>query len=457
MSIKFKPYNPDQQYLLPPSLKEWLPKDHLVYFIIDLVNQLNISRITDVYLKTTMGAPPYHPRMMTGLLLYAYCVGVPSSRKIEERTHEDIAFRILTGDEHPDHDTIAEFRRRHLALLMGLFIQVLNICKKARLVKLGHVSLDGTKVKANASKHKAMSYGRMCKKEKELVEEVEELFRKAAEVDEYEDKKYGKRKKAFELPEELKFRESRLKKIREAKAALEEEAKEKAIEKKKERAEKALKKKQKGKRRGRKPKPIRMEPEAKAQRNFTDPESKIMKESSGKGFIQAYNAQAGVDADSQVIVAADVVNAPVDKQQALPMVEKIKKNTGKNPNEISGDAGYYSEENVENLEKKKIDVYITPGKEKHTKGDEPAVLGRLPDNLSVKEKMIRKLRTKKGKEKYGRRKGTVEPVFGQIKNCRGFRQFLLRGLEKVQGEWNLMCTTHNILKLYRSGYTIAKA
>lgn len=457
MSIKFKPYNPDQQYLLPPSLKEWLPKDHLVYFIIDLVNQLDISKIIDVYLKTTMGAPPYHPRMMTGLLLYAYCVGVPSSRKIEEKTNENIAFRILTGDEHPDHDTIAEFRKRHLVLLMGLFIQILNICKKANLVKLGHVSLDGTKIKANASKHKAMSYGRMCKKEKELAEEVEELFRKAAEVDEYEDKKYGKGKKAFELPEELKFKESRLKKIREAKAALEEEAKEKAIQKEKERTQKALKKKRKGKRRGRKPKPIRMEPEAKAQRNFTDPESKIMKESSGKGFIQGYNAQAGVDADSQVIVAADVVNAPVDRQQALPMVEKIKKNTGKNPKEISGDAGYYSEENIKNLEKKKIDVYITPGKDKHTKGYEPAVRGRAPDNLSIKEKMIRKLQTKKGKEKYGRRKETAEPVFGQIKNCRGFRQFLLRGLEKVQGEWNLICTTHNILKLYRSGYAIAKA
>lgn len=460
MSIKFKPYNLDQQYLLPPSLKEWLPENHLVYFIIDLVNQLDISRIINVYLITTMGAPPYHPRMMTGLLLYAYCVGVPSSRKIEEKTNEDIAFRILTGDEHPDHDTIAEFRKRHLALLMGLFIQVLNICKKANLVKLGHVSLDGTKIKANASKHKAMSYGRMCKKEKELAEEVEELFRKAAEVDEYEDKKYGKGKKAFELPEELKFKESRLKKIKEAKAALEEEAKERAKVKEEERRQKELKakRKRKGKKkRGRKPKPISKEPEAKAQRNFTDPESRIMKESNGKGYIQGYNAQAGVDADSQVIVAADVVNAPVDRQQALPMVEKIKKNTGKNPKEISGDAGYYSEENIKNLEKKKIDVYITPGKEKHTKGDEPAVCGRPPNNLSVKEEMIRKLQTKKGKEKYGRRKETAEPVFGQIKNCRGFRQFLLRGLKKVRGEWNLMCTTHNILKLYRSGYAITRA
>ena len=457
MSTKFKPYNPDQPYLLPPTLQEWLPEDHLVYFIMDLGEQLDLSEINDSYLRTTMGAPPYHPKMMTTLLLYSYCVGVPSSRKIEVKTYEDISFRVLTCGDHPDHDTIAEFRNRHIGPLMGLFIQVLNICKKANLVKLGHVSLDGTKVKANASKHKAMSYGRMCKKEKELAKEVEELFKKAAEVDEYEDKKYGKGKKAFELPEELKFKESRLKKIREAKAALEEEAKEKAIQREKERTQKALKKKRKGKRRGRKPKPIRMEPEAKAQRNFTDPESKIMKESSGKGFIQGYNAQAGVDADSQVIVAADVVNAPVDKQQALPMVEKIKKNTGKNPKEISGDAGYYSEENIKNLEKKKIDVYITPGKEKHNKGDEPAVCGRPPDNLSVKEKMIRKLQTKKGKEKYGRRKGTVEPVFGQIKNCRGFRQFLLRGLEKVQGEWNLMCTTHNILKLYRSGYAIARA
>ena len=457
MSTKFKPYNPDQPYLLPPTLQEWLPEDHLVYFIMDLGEQLDLSEINDSYLRTTMGAPPYHPKMMTTLLLYSYCVGVPSSRKIEVKTYEDISFRVLTCGDHPDHDTIAEFRNRHIGPLMGLFIQVLNICKKANLVKLGHVSLDGTKVKANASKHKAMSYGRMCKKEKELAKEVEELFKKTAEVDEYEDKKYGKGKKAFELPEELKFKESRLKKIREAKAALEEEAKEKAIQREKERTQKALKKKRKGKRRGRKPKPIRMEPEAKAQRNFTDPESKIMKESSGKGFIQGYNAQAGVDADSQVIVAADVVNAPVDKQQALPMVEKIKKNTGKNPKEISGDAGYYSEENIKNLEKKKIDVYITPGKEKHTKGDEPAVRGRPPDNLSVKEKMIKKLQTKKGKEKYGRRKGTVEPVFGQIKNCRGFRQFLLRGLEKVQGEWNLMCTTHNILKLYRSGYAIARA
>lgn len=459
MSTQFKQYNPDQPYLLPPSLKDWLPESHLVYFIMDLGDQLDLTDIINSYTKSSKGAPAYHPKMMTDLYLYSYCTGTSSSRKIEQKTYEDVAYRVIAGGSHPDHDTIAEFRKRNLKALMGLFVQVLNICKKANLVKLGHVSLDGTKVKANASKHKAMSYTRMCKKEEELKKIVEELFKKAEETDEYEDKKYGKGKKAFELPEELKFQEGRLRKIREAKAALEEEAKERAKKEEEERRKKELEaaKKRKGKKRGRKPKPISKSPKAKAQKNFTDPESRIMKESSGKGFIQAYNAQAAVDADSQVIVAADVVNAPVDKQQAVPMVEKIKKNTGKNPNEISGDAGYYSEENVEKLEKKKIDVYITPGKENHTKRDEPAVRGRPPNNLSIKEKMIRKLRTKKGKKKYGRRKETVEPVFGQIKHCRGFRQFLLRGLEKVQGEWNLMCTTHNILKLYRSGYAITRA
>lgn len=452
MSRRFRDYNPDQMFLLPPSLKEWLPADHLVYFVSDIVDQLDLSGIEQAYEGGSgRGQPPYHPAMMVKLLLYAYCVGVPSSRKIEAGTYEDVAFRIISADQHPDHDTIADYRSRHLNSLSELFVQVLKLCRKAGLVKLGHVALDGTKVKANASKHKAMSYGRMCEKEKELDREVKELLDRAREVDEEEDRLYGKGVRGTELPDELRFRESRLKKIREAKEALEREAKEKALEEGKidddDRPVKG--------RRGRKPKHPPGEPRAKDQRNFTDPESRIMKDPTSKGFVQGYNAQAAVDAKNQVIVAADVTDESNDKRQIEPMLGQVEEGLGQRPKELSADSGYYSENNVKFVQGMSIEPFIAPDRDKHTERKVSAPRGRIPKSLSIKERMRRKLRTKRGKASYGRRKEVVEPVFGQIKEARGFRSFSLRGLEKVRLEWRLICATHNLLKLFRSGYAFA--
>jgi len=327
------------------------------------------------------------------------------------------------------------------------------MCQKAGLVKLGHVALDGTKVKANASKHKAMSYGRMCEAERELERQVEELLKKAEQVDEEEDKLYGKGKRGDELPEELRFRQSRLKKIQEAKEALEREAREQArAEGKIDEDGKPIKPK-----RGREPKHTPGAPKPKDQRNFTDPESRIMKDSATKSFVQGYNAQAAVDAKAQVIVAADVTDEPNDKNQPEPMAEQIEDNLGARPKELSADAGCYSDDNVRKLEKKGIEAFICPDRKKHSSKDPPAPRGRIPKHLSATDRMRRKLRTKRGRQKYKLRKEVVEPVFGQIKQVRGFRQFLLRGLQKVTCEWRLITATHNIMKLYRSGYAVATA
>jgi len=454
MSARFRPYDPDQTFLLPPSLRDWLPEDHLAYFISDTVDELNLSAITGPYkMADSRGQPAYHPRMMSKLLLYAYSVGVPSSRKIEEKTYTDVAFRVIAAGQHPDHDTICEFRLRHLEALAELFVQVLRLCRKAGLVKLGHVALDGTKVKANASKHKAMSYGRMCEAERELEKQVEELLQNAQQVDEQEDRKYGKGNRGDELPEELRFRQSRLRKIREAKEALEREALEQA------QADGKIHEdgNPTANKRGRKPKDPPGAAKPKDQRNFTDPESRIMKDTTTKSFIQGYNAQAAVDSESQVIVAADVTDQPNDKEQVEPAVEQIEKNLAQRPKELSADAGFYSEQNVTGLEQKGVEPFIPPEKKRHTDEDLPAPRGRIPKDISVKDRMRRKLRTKRGREKYKLRKQVAEPVFGQIKGARGFRQFLLRGLQKVRGEWRLICLTHNILKLHRSGYAVARA
>ena len=426
MSVNYKTYDPDQLFLLPPSLKEWLPESHLAYFVSEVVDELDLSDIEQTYSTRLQGQPPYHPAMMVKLLFYAYCMGIPSSRKIENKTYEDIAFRILAAGHHPDHDTIADFRKNHLGALKGLFLRILLLCKEAKLVKLGHVSLDGTKMKANASKHKAMSYGRMGEREKELVHEVEELLRKAESVDAEEDRRYGKGIRGDELPEELQFREKRLVKIRQAKKALEE------------RIAKEIEPSQKEK-----------HPKSKDQINFTDPESRIMKDSATKEFIQGYNAQAAVDASSQIIVAADVTIQSNDKKQLEPMIAGIEKNCTAVPKELSADAGYYSEENVAHVQGEGIKTFIPPGNTRHAEARPASPRGRIPNHLSVKERMERLLRTKKGKKAYGKRKETVEPVFGQIKGVRGFRQFLLRGLDNVKGEWQLICLTHNLLKLHR--------
>ena len=297
MSKTYLPYDPEQQLLLPAALQEWLPPEHLAYFISDVVDQLDLAGITERYEQESRGGPPYHPRMMVKVLLYSYCTGAASSRRIAQRLHEDIAFRVLASNNTPDFRTIADFRKDHLGALSGLFLQVLELCQQAGLVKLGHLALGGTKVRANASRHQAMSYGRMKEKEAQLQGEVDELLRQAQEVDEEEDRRYGRDKQGDELPEELSFREGRLRKIREAKAALEAQALAEA-----EQAE-AEGKQHPG------------TPADKAQRNFTDPESRIMPGAGGRDFQQSYNCQAVVDHEHQVIVAARATNPRTSSRQ----------------------------------------------------------------------------------------------------------------------------------------------
>jgi transposase len=451
--IHFKPYQPNQLLLLPPDMRQWLPEDDLSYFIMDVVNELDLSAIYQSYNSSKGGQPPFAPKMMTSLLLYAYCVGIPSSRKIEKATYYQIPFRIITADQHPDHDTIAEFRKRHLKALSGLFVQALLLCRQVGLVKLGHVSLDGTKVKANASKHKAMSYGRMEKKAEELEGEVKRLLAHAQAVDEAEDARYGKDKRGDELPEELRFKQNRLRKIKEAMKSLDADSKAKADVKREEiRLKEQALEKEGRKRKGKKPKDPSDKPEPKAQYNFTDPESRIMKDGASKSFEQAYNCQAAVDEESQIIIATKVTQQANDKRQLEPLVEEIKKNTdGETPEKLSADSGYFSESNVEYLEGECVDGYIATNRQKHGDAPELAGCGRIAKDATKQERMTRKLRTKKGRETYSKRKQIVEPVFGQIKETRGFRRFLLRGLENVSAEWDLICLTHNLLKLFRSG------
>jgi transposase len=449
----FKPYQPNQLFLLPPDMKQWLPDNHLVYFVMDVVSQLDLGAIYRCYDSSQGGQPPFDPRMMVGLLFYSYCIGLPSSRKIEKATYERVAFRVLTADQHPDHDTIADFRKRHLRTLGGLFVEVLRLCQQVGLVKLGHVSLDGTKVKANASKHKAMSYGRMEKKAEELEADVKRLLTAAQAVDEAEDAEYGQGQRGDELPEDLRFKQDRLRKIKEAMTSLEQQAQAEAEAKRQEIRQKELSLEREGrKRKGKKPKEPTGEPDSKAQRNFTDPESRIMKDGASKSFEQAYNCQAAVDEQSQIIVATHVTQQTNDKQQVEPMVETIKENTGGGkPKKLSADTGYFSESNIEYLEGEEIDGYVATGRSKHGDPPEPSPRGRIPTDLTKKERMARKLRTKKGRETYSKRKEIVEPVFGQIKEVRGFRRFSLRGLGNVMSEWDLICLTHNLLKLFRSG------
>jgi len=455
----FRRYEPDQLFLLPPDLGQWLPEDHLAYFIRDVVGQMDLSEIFDSYDGSKGGYPAYHPEMMVSLLIYAYCVGQPSSRKIEKATHESIPFRVLAADQHPDHDTIASFRRRHLKALAALFVQVLRLCQRAGLVKLGHVALDGTKVKANASKHKAMSYGRMVKSVSELEAEVKRLLEEAEAVDADEDSCYGKGRRGDEVPEELRFKQSRLAKIKEAKEALEREALKHASEQ-----QAAYEKKKRdydnrpGSRRARPPKAPSDKPDSRAQRNFTDPDSRIMKMSATKSFEQCYNCQAAVDDAHQVIVAPRLTQYANDKRQVKPVMEKLKSNLdGAVPKQVSADSDYYSQDNVTYLADQQIDAYVATGKWKHTDRVPPAPRGRIPKDATVKERMARKLRTIKGRNTYSKRKQIVEPVFGQIKQVRGFRQFLLRGYDNVSAEWELICLGHNLMKLFRNGWKPALA
>jgi transposase len=433
MAKTYRPYSPDQMLLLPPSLRDWLPENHLVYFVSDVVDQLDLSAIESVYEKDDRGQPPYHPRMMTKILVYAYCVGVFSSRRIQKRLVEDVAFRVIAAGNEPDFRTISDFRKIHLDALQGLFEQVLKLALTAGAIKLGRVALDGSKIKANASKHKAMSYKYMKEEERKLRDEVRQLLQQAKAADDEEDSRYGKDKSGDELPEELSRRETRLKKIREAKRVLEQRAREEA--------EQANDSKESEK---------KVVPEDKTQYNFTDPESRIMK--GADGFVQAYNAQIVVEEGDQLIVAQAVTQEANDKKQTIPMVEAIEEQAEQTPEELLADSGYCSDENLKVLEDTPIDVYIATGRQKHGEKRRPCKRGPLPQGATRVDQMTRKLQRKAGAAVYAARKAIVEPVFGQIKQARGFRQFLVRGIQKVRGEWALVCATHNILKMYRLCY-----
>jgi transposase len=426
MAKTYRRYVPEQDLLLPPSLREWLPEDHLAYFVSDLIDALDLSAITAVYEDEERGYPPYHPVMLTKVLVYGYCVGVFSSRRIQRRLIEDIPFRVLAAGNEPDFRTIADFRKIHLTALGGLFEQVLQMARDLGALRVGRVALDGSKMKANASKHKAMSYDRLPQKRRQLRAEVEQLLAQAEAADVAEDAEYGADRRGDELPAELQRRASRLIRIREAKRVLEARAKA-AAEAAGEPADTA-------------------KPDPKAQYNFTDPESRIMK--GPDGFVQAYNTQIAVDAQ-QLIVGQTVTQETNDKRQLLPMITIIAAQSGLTPTQLLADAGYCSDENLAALAAAPIDAYISTRKQKHGERPGPCPHGPLPKTATRVDRMSRKLHRKAGAAVYAARKAIVEPVFGQIKQARGFRQFLLRGLEKVQGEWSLVCTTHNILKLYR--------
>jgi transposase len=441
----FSPYDPQQNLLLPPDLNEWLPEEHLARFISEIVEEsLDLSPLIERYHNAEGGHPALHPKMLTKLLVYGYAIGVRSSRKIERATYEDLAFRYLSANQHPDHNTIARFRERNLDVLEGLFIQGLKIAERLGLVKLGRVAIDGTKVRAHASKHKAMSYGRMLVKEKELQAKVRKLFAEARKIDLEEDAQYGHGKRPKDLPEELKFHRDRLAKIRAAKLALEEEARAQA-EASMDRSENEGEDPPKG---GGGPPASSVD--AKRQRNFTDPESRIMPDGANKGaFLQGYNCQAAVDEAHQIIVGAEVMAVAPDQGHLVPMIERIEVQMGRLPEKLLADAGYFSEAGIRAVECRGIEVFCPPGRGK-TEEREGCKRGRPPRDETFTEAQRRKVRGHRGRVHYRRRKAIVEPVFGQMKEGQRFRQFLLRGRRKVRGEWFLGCLAHNLRKIHRA-------
>ena len=439
MSKTFRDWSLDQALLLPPSVHDFVPAGHLSRLVVALVTEeLDLSAILASY-KGEKGQPPYHPAMMVALLLYAYAVGIYSSRRIAKACIERVDFMAIVALDAPDFRTTSEFRRRHLVALSALFVQVLKLCEQAGLVKLGHVALDGTKINANASKHKAMSYERMQKREPELQAEVDGWLKAAQAADAAEDAAFGVDRRGDEMPDWVADKQARLAKIRQAKAELEAEAKAKAA------AEQAAREKKNGDKLcpGRKAVPPSDVPEPKAQRNFTDPDSRILK--TKDGYIQGYNAQAAVDAQEQIIVAHTLSNNGNDQAQLAPLLDATKANLGRNPDEASADAGYCSAANLRTLIRRRIKGYIATGRQKH--GTKSATGKRSVKPGSLLARMNIRLKRGGHRSRYRLRKQVVEPVFGQIKQARGFRQFLLRGIDKVKAEWAMICTAHNIRKL----------
>lgn len=448
MSAKFIDYDQSTLFLLPPSLQDWLPEDHLARFVVEIVDQLDLSSLKAAY--AGRGSQPYNPEMLLALLFYGYATGVFSSRKLERSTYDSVAFRFIAANTHPDHDTIAVFRKRFLSQLKPLFVQILLIAGQAGVLKLGTVSLDGTKVKANASKHKALSYAHACKLEEQLKAEVAELLRQAETADQAD------LPDGMSIPEELSRRTERLKAIADAKTEIERRVAERFSQEKeaydKKLAERVEKEQQTGKKsRGRKPEPSEPGVKGKDQVNLTDEESRIMKKSGG-GFEQAYNAQAGVDTESMMIVASHVTQQTNDKREVEPALA----NLAALPKELGTvaalitDNGFYSEANVGACEKNKITPYLAFGRDQHNQ----PLMDRFreplppPDNADAVARMKHRLRTQAGKKLYAKRKSTVEPVFGIIKAVMGFRQFLLRGFDAVQGEWDLVCIAWNLKRLH---------
>ena len=420
----FRPYDQDTLLVMPPSLRDWVDPDGLAAFISDLVDDLDLTPFMAAH-DEPRGMPPYHPAMMLKVLLYGYALGVRSSRKLEARLRSDVDFMFLAGQARPGHKAIGEFRRRHLEAFHRLFLDILLLCQEAGLVKLGRVALDGTKVKASASKHKAMSYGRMDERETALEAEVTRILEEAEAIDAAEDELYGDAR-GDELPERLRTREGRLRAIREARAALEEEARERSAD----------------------PDAV---PDPKAQRNFTDPDSRIMR-SKPDGWIYGYNAQAVVDEAHQVIVATTITADTTDSRSLPALVDQVETNTGRRPKRLLADAGYQSDDNLAHLEARGIEAYVAIRRDRHAAPPAPASRGRIPKDATRRQRMERKLRTKRGRDHYRRRKVIVEPVFGQIKEAMGFRRFSLRGKDKVTAEWHLVCAVHDLAKLFRSGH-----
>jgi len=443
------------------SPREALPEDDLVFFLIDLIPQIDLTPFHHHYARELRGQPPFDVTMMVTLLVYAYSVGVCSSRKIAAACERNLAFRAIVGNDPPDFRTISDFRKIHAAAFRPLFLEVLRLAGELGMVKLGNLSTDGTKMGANASRHKAMSYGYMNREIDRLKAEIEQLLKQAEQLDAEQDAALGSRR-GDELPDELKRREQRLAKIREAKARLEAKAQAKAEEEQRRRDEEQAQREAEGRqRRGKEPAPVDSNPEEKAQTNFTDPESKIMKQSN-KGFDYSYNAQAVVDSEEQIIVAAEATNEANDKQQAVPMAQAALDNLNaagsERPMGADGkpapipnpaDSGYFSEKAVEETERIGMDPHFAVGRQKHHESPVPAPAPVPSVQADVKAKMQHKLRSARGRTLYAARKHVVEPVFGQIKSARGIRRFLLRGLEKVSAEWQLICLTHNLLKIWR--------
>jgi len=452
MSKTYRDWSTDQTYLFPPSPQDWLPEGDLVYFLLDTVATLDLTPIFAYYERELRGQPPFHPRMMVALLLYCYATGTRSSRRIMKRCYVDVACRVIVGEDIPDFRTISDFRKIHLARLETLFVEILKLCALAGLAKVGTIALDGTKVKANASRHKAMSYDRMKTEEERLKKEIAEMLAEARAADDADDRQHGPDRHGDELPDELARRQSRLVKIQAAKKLLEERARIEATEE-------AARRQTEGKSPPTTP-PAEAVPKPKDQINFTDPESRIMK-TSNKGWDQCGNAQA-VTNEHQIILAADVTDHANDVRQVVPMVDQTRANLDAAGvkdaiKAMLGDAGYYSETNASALGQRGIEAILATERLKHHEKIASAPRGRIPANLSAKQRMARKLRTKQGREMYAKRKGMIEPIFGQLKQILGFRQFSLRGLASMRGEWRLMATVHNFLKLWRHGQTIAMA